>query len=298
MQLSLNLLGLTSNGGDFGDVLRAAQLADVKGFDQVSFGEHLALIPAGFHKYPGPRFVRPREFPYYEPLVALAAIASATTRVRLSTNILVTPLRPPLLLAKQIASLDAVSRGRTELAWGVGWHEEEFDANGSSFADRLAVLEEQVAYCRAVWSGSPASYRGVRFSFDDLYSMPLPPQGAAVPIWFGMNSTPRNIERIVRLADGWAPLPAPPSTIREGARQIREKLAQAGRHPSRFPVRATLMPIYTDDGSIDRTRTLATLPDYQEAGVTMVIVDVQQYIQATSELDQLIEDLLAARRLL
>jgi probable F420-dependent oxidoreductase len=293
MDLSLNLLGLTRKEGSFADVLWAARLAEQGGFAQVSLGEHIGLVPSGFDKYPG-GFPRSPDFPYYEPITALAAIAAVTKHVRLSTNILISALRPPLLLAKQIATLDAISGGRTELAWGPGWHEEEFAANGSIFKGRHSIIEEQITVCRAVWGTPPATHNGPRYHFDHLYSMPLPPQGRNLPIWLGMDPTPRNIDRIARLADGWAPLPMPPAEIRIAVERLHEALAAAARDPASFPVRATLLPV-KNKGRQDLAATLATMPAYREAGVTMLICDVQSFIDAPTEVEPFIASIIAAR---
>src|SRR5581483_4126721 len=194
-----------------------------------------------------------------------------------------------------IATLDNVSGGRTELAWGVGWHEEEFLANGSRFKGRYAVLEEQVAVCRAVWDTPPAAHHGPGVSFDNLYSMPLPVQGRNIPIWFGMDPTPRNIERIARLADGWAPLPLPPASIGEAVTRISAALERHGRSSEGFPVRATLLPVSDAAGDVDLAASLATVPEYLEAGVTMIICDVQSYCTTVSQVDEFIDAVVRVR---
>ncbi len=298
MQLALNLLGVTSYyGGDFRGMYEIARLADRKGVDQVTIGEHLALLPAGLHKYPRGPFTYPLDYPYHEPIAALSALAGVTERIGLSTNVIVTPLRPALLLAKQIATLDIVSGGRAQLAWGAGWHEEEFAANGSAFKGRFGFLEEQVAVCRAVWGQAPASHHGKHVQFDNLHMMPLPPQRDRIPIWFGMDPTPRNIERIARLAYGWAPAPMDLAIIERGIAALAPELRRHGRDPAGFPVRATLRPVRRADGTADIDASFARAPDYRRIGVTMLTANVRDFCATPDSFEALIDRLLDLRSL-
>ncbi len=297
MKVALNLLGVTNYfDGAFSGMLDLIKLADAKGIDQITVGEHLALLPAGFHKYPRGNFSYPVDYPYHEPIAFLSAAAAVTKRVRLSTNIIVTPLRPALLLAKQIATLDVISDGRAELAWGAGWHEEEFDATGMPFKGRFGFLEEQVEACRAVWSQAPASYHGRHVNFDNLYSMPLPPQRGQLPILFGMDATPRNVPRIARLADGWAPGPMDVELIAKGVREIKVALKEEGRNPDTFPIRATLRSVKDANGKTDIEASFATVPAYIAAGVTMITGNVRDYCATPAEFGPFIDRLLTLKK--
>jgi probable F420-dependent oxidoreductase len=297
MKVALNLLGITNYyGGAFAGMLDLAKLADAKGIDQVTIGEHLALFPDGLHKYPRGKFSYPLDYPYHEPIALLSAIAAVPRQIRLSTNIILAPLRPALLLAKQIATLDIISDGRAELAWGAGWHEEEFLATGAPFKGRFGFLEEQVEACRAVWNQAPASYHGKHVKFDNLYSMPLPPQRGQLPILFGMDATPRNVPRIARLADGWAPGPMDVELVAKGVREIKAALRDEGRNPDNFPIRATLRAVKDANGQTDIEASFATLPAYIEAGVTIITANVRDYCKDKSEFGPLIDRLVALKK--
>ncbi len=298
MKVALNLLGVTSYyGGAFSGMLDVARLADAKGVDQVTIGEHLALIPDGLHKYPRGKFSYPIDYPYHEPIAFLSAVAAVTKQIRLSTNIILAPLRPALLLAKQIATLDIISDGRAELAWGAGWHEEEFDANGMPFKGRFGFLEEQVEACRAVWSQAPASYHGKHVKFSNLYSMPLPPQKGQLPILFGMDATPRNVPRIARLADGWAPGPMDVELIAKGVREVKAALKHEGRNPDTFPVRVTMRAVRDKDGKVDVDASFATAPAYRDAGATVITANVRDYCKDVGEIEACIDRLVALKKM-
>jgi probable F420-dependent oxidoreductase len=293
MQVALNLLGLADwpdRPGDIDGLLAHARRADEAGIDQLSLGEHVALCPDGFWRYPRQPFAYSATSPYYEPVTLLAAAAALTRRIRLSTNILISPLRPAVLLAKQLATLDVLSKGRVELAFGVGWHKEEYDASGIPFEGRWSRMCEQMEACRALWAGAPASYEGRTVRFSNLYALPHPVQGAALPMWMGVDPSPRNVERVARYADGWA---APPITLERIAQGVKDVLAAraAMGKTGPFPVRATLAAVRRADGSTDWDASFAQGPAYAAAGVTMLAAMPQSYCKSVAEVPALIERL-------
>ena len=296
MKVALNILGLTRLYHDrFGDVLDVTRRADDLGVDQVLLGEHLVMLPDGMEVYPRGTFAYPMDFPYYEPIATLAAIAAVTRRIRLSTNILVSPLRPALLLAKQLATLDVISNGRTEIGIGVGWQRDEFAACEMPFEGRFGYLEEQVRVCRAAWGPMPASHQGKRVRFTNLHMHPQPPQGARMPIWLGFDATPRGIERVAELADGWA---APPDSAEEIAADVvklRAALEARGRDPAHFPIRTTLKPIRRTDGSADWDASFAQARAYRDAGVTMLAAIAYNYCHHADEVDEFLRRLMALK---
>src|SRR4051794_583866 len=147
-----------------------AAAIEAAGADQVVLSEHVVLGASGLgaHGPGGGPFPFPPDELYPDPLVALAAVAVATTTVRLCTNILIAPLRPAVVLAKMAATVDALSGGRLELGLGTGWYTGEFEAAGVPFAGRGHRLEEQVRACRALWTGAPATFEGDTVSFSDM----------------------------------------------------------------------------------------------------------------------------------
>ena len=122
-----------------------------------------------------------------DPLIWLAFVAAATTELRLGTGIVILPQRNPVILAKELATLDSLSGGRVEFGIGVGWLKEEFEALGVPWARRGARTDEYIEAMRALWDGDHAAYEGEFVSFDDVSSNPKPAQGR-VPIHIGGHS--------------------------------------------------------------------------------------------------------------
>ncbi len=164
-------------GGDIRGVLEVAKICDRMGVDEIHVSDHVLMTGEGHRGRTG--FPYPLDWDgWYEPLEMLAAIASVTERVRLSSHVLIAPLRPAILLAKQLATLDVLSGGRVDIGLGVGWQSQEFAAAGVPFERRLTRLVEEVEACRALWGEAPAHYGGSTVSFDEAYSLPHPVQGA------------------------------------------------------------------------------------------------------------------------
>jgi alkanesulfonate monooxygenase SsuD/methylene tetrahydromethanopterin reductase-like flavin-dependent oxidoreductase (luciferase family) len=159
----------------------AAVEAERAGFDGVVMSEHVVLGP-GSDVEGVPE--NPREYalpgnqdsktPWPEPLSVLAAISSVTTSLRLIASSIIAPLRHPLLLAKQLASLDLLSHGRFVVQPTVSWHRAEYDALGVPFGKRGELLDEHLEVWRAAWGGSPASFAGRQYRFNDVWAEPKP----------------------------------------------------------------------------------------------------------------------------
>ncbi|MBU6328853.1 MAG: TIGR03619 family F420-dependent LLM class oxidoreductase [Acidobacteria bacterium] len=143
-----------------------------------------------------------------DPFVTLTVAATATSRLRLHTNLVIMAYRNPFITAKALATLDVVSNGRTIIGTGAGYLGAEFAAVGADFDRRNAVTDESILAIRALWSGEPVTMEGLHFSAVDTVARPLPVQSPHPPIWIGGNSD-RAIRRTVELADGWNPMPSP-----------------------------------------------------------------------------------------
>ena len=146
---------------------------------------------------------RAEDAPLPDPLIWLAYVAAVTSQIRLATGILILPQRNPVVLAKELATLDHLSGGRVELGIGVGWLEEEFDALGVPFAGRGRRTDEYVGALRALWSQDRASFGGEFTRFDECIVRPQPANGA-IPIHVGGDS-PAAARRAGRLGDGFLP---------------------------------------------------------------------------------------------
>jgi probable F420-dependent oxidoreductase len=203
--------------------VRVAQLAERLGFDSVWVGDHI-VYPAEFVDRFGDAC--------YEAMTMLTWVGASTARIRLGTGVLIAPYRNPLVLGKQISTLDALSGGRMIVGVGVGWLQEEFEALGADFANRGAVTDEHLSVMRTLWRERNPSFSGERFSFPPMCAEPRPAQQPNPPVWIGGN-TRRAIRRAANLAEGWFPIwHAPtergysPSALGESVRELRD-LAQA-----------------------------------------------------------------------
>src|SRR5690242_13012532 len=185
-------------------MLEVARAADDLGVDFVDTTEHVLMGLGALQAGQGwePHHL---EQPQPEALVTLAAIAGATSRIRILSSIVIAPLRPAGLLAKQVASLYALSQGRFVLGVTASWQKDEYDALGVSYAERGQVLDDNIGACRALWSDAPASFHSRFVNFDGMFCSPRPVPGERIPVWFGGKFTPRQIRRVVQLGDGWMP---------------------------------------------------------------------------------------------
>jgi probable F420-dependent oxidoreductase len=234
--------------------------------------------------------------PWIEPVVQLATFASATQRIRLATGIIIAPLRPAAVLAKQIASLDVLSHGRTDIGLGVGWQKEEYDACGVPWEGRFTLLEEQVRACRELWTKAPARFSGKYVNFENTYALPFPPQGAATPIWFGIAPRGRNLERVAELGDGWLPMERDPALLAEPIAVIKQAMAARGRDPGKLEVRASYHIVPGADGKPDLAATLAQTEAYAKVGVTVMRFEPGLFCRTLEDYPAFLERVLAANR--
>lgn len=193
-------------------------------------------------------------FDCHEELVALAAAAGATRRIGLVTTVLVGPVREPVLLAKQAATLDAVSGGRFTLGLGVGWRDDDFVATGTNFRRRGHELEAQIATLRRVWSGEPLSERVGAVG-------PRPGRSGGPELVLGGES-PAVLERTGRLADGFLAPPHPAAIVAKLIQGVREARRRAGRAGEP----RILGSAYFVLGDDERERALANAAAYYAAG--------------------------------
>ena len=212
--------------------------------------EHIVLGPsAGANGIMG----NPRDYalpgnqdpamPWPSSLVLLSAIAAATTRLRLAACAVIAPLRHPLLLARELGTLDLLSEGRLIVQPTVSWHRDEYDALGVPFTKRGALLDEHLAAWEGLWRDTPSSFAGEHYSFDDVYLEPKAWRPDGPRLWLGGESVhPKLLRRIVRYAHGFHPLGQPTDEdmllLRDGlhGRRARPRGARARRrHAGRLP---------------------------------------------------------------
>ena len=296
LTLSIPTFGPFYPRGRMHEVLELARGAEAAGVDSLIVPDHVVMGERTDRYEWGP-FPFPVEAPWLEPLTVLAAIAAVTRRVRLATGILVAPLRPAALLAKTAATLDVLSQGRLDLGVGVGWQREEFEAEGLDFEARGALLTETLAACRALWRDAPASFRGKHVRFERIWCEPKPIQPGGPAIWFSGTLTPRNVERIARLGDGWIPImTATRDDVAAGTRTLRDALAAAGRDPADLRVRGSLDAVRGADRRPDLARTLEGSHDLAAAGATDVQLPLLAFVRAPEALSDFFGELAAAWR--
>ena len=291
MKLSVTLSGVGFLfGGDLRAVVEMARAADDLGIDQLVVPDHVVMGPHTEH-YPYGRFPLPADEPWPEPLTLLAAVAATTHRMRLGTGILIAPLRPPLLLAKTAATLDALCAGRLDLGVGVGWQREEFVAGVAPFEERWRSLDEGLRACRALWGSDPSAvtWRGVETR--ELRAFPKPVQAGGVPLWFGVAATERQARRMAELGEGWMPMDGDPKEIAAGLETIRPALLAAGRDPDAFGVRAHAPLVMGDDRRPDLEATLRGLPALAEAGATVASFALAAFCRSPDEIRPFLERL-------
>jgi probable F420-dependent oxidoreductase len=172
--------------------------------------------------------------------VLSAYLATQTSTLRIVTSVVV-PYRPVLPTAKQIATVDHLSRGRLTLAAAVGWLRPEFDMLGVSFRDRGAITSEYLRAMKVLWTEDEPRFAGCHVHFSDVIFEPKCFQKPHVPIWVAGGSGPRPVERLLELGEGWMPMGGEPlDDLRSTVSRIKRHAAERGRDPEEITFRYTL----------------------------------------------------------
>jgi probable F420-dependent oxidoreductase len=214
------------------DVIRIAVEAESLGYYAVMGNDHMTT-----QRYVRDEYRDPPNF--YEPLITYAVVAPQTSRIRLMTGVIVLPMRAPVVLAKQVATLDRFSGGRVLLGVGVGAYREEFEALApGQRVHRGQMLEEHIRALRVLFTERRATFRGRYYAFDDVELYPKPLQDP-LPIYVGGNAAEHH-RRVARHADGWLPAALTPDEVRAGLARIRACALEEGRDLSRMDVAVQL----------------------------------------------------------
>jgi probable F420-dependent oxidoreductase len=235
--MKFGLAFASSVGTDPESSLEICRQAEALGFDSVWGGEHV-IRPTEFgSRYPytadGQMPGEP-ETPIPDPLIWLAYVAAAAPSLQLGTCILILPQRNPVVLAKELATLDQLSGGRVELGIGVGWLEEEFQALGIPWERRGARTDEYIQAMRALWAGPHAEFHGDFVDFPAVTCSPRPPAGS-IPIIVG-GDTPAAVRRAARLGQGYFPGTSEEDGLRKLIADLGVAADAAGRDPSDIAV--------------------------------------------------------------
>lgn len=244
-----------------------ATSAEDAGFESIWTADHV-VTTAGYRSTypydPSGRLPSGEDAPFPESLIWLAYVARATTTIRLATGILILPERNPVVLAKELATLDYLSGGRVTLGVGLGWLKEEFEAIGVPFERRGLRLEEGVAAMRALWSEERAAYTGTTVGFHDVYLRPQP-RGGAVPVHIG-GHTDAAADRAGRIGDGFFPFGVDRERLPGLLATMRAAAEDAGREPSAIEV--TVSSFVTTDAGAAR----ADVAELARLGATRVVI--------------------------
>ncbi|MDR7545295.1 MAG: LLM class F420-dependent oxidoreductase [Armatimonadota bacterium] len=248
------------------NVTTVARWAHELGFGSVWATDHVILPERVESWYPyrsHGRWDYPPDTPWMDPLLALLHAGAVAPGLRLGTSILVAPLRHPVLLAKQVATLDVLSDGRVILGVGAGWLREEFELVGASFADRRRRVVEMVELMRTLWTGQTVHWEGRYYRVCGARMSPRPVQDRIPVVWGGHSEAA--LRRAARSGDGWHPTQIPLGDLRDGVRRLRDLWQKAGRDPEGLLVVArpgTTYPI-----------TPQTHAEHLEIGVTHLVAD-------------------------
>jgi probable F420-dependent oxidoreductase len=248
------------------NIVEVARLAEQLGYHSVWVTDHVILPHQVESYYPyrkNGRWDYPANTNWLDPFLALAWAGAVAPSLKLGTSVVVAPLRNPVLLAKQVASLDYLSGGRVLLGLGAGWMGEEFSMISGGFEDRGSRLVEMVELMRALWSGETVDFHGKFWQVSGAQMYPLPAQGK-VPIAFG-GHTDAALRRVARIADAWQPTQVTIKQLRDGITRLRRYCEARGRDPESVTLMARPGNVYDVDAEAHAI--------HQELGIDHVILD-------------------------
>lgn len=235
--------------------------AEELGFESIWYAEHPAVPVESDSPFPATGGEIPWTYSHFtDPYIALARASGATSTIKLGTGITLVPERNPLLLAKEIATLDRFSGGRFLFGIGTGWLREETEIFGGDFEHRWTQTREALEVMKELWTKDEAEYHGKYFNFPPVKSYPKPSQQPHPPIIIG--GMARNVlRRIVSHADGWLPNRVTPAEVEDSRRRLDAMAAEVGRDPKSITISVYGQPA---DGDLVRS--------YLNAGADRVVV--------------------------
>ncbi|MFI0452123.1 LLM class flavin-dependent oxidoreductase [Actinomadura sp. 6N118] len=273
-----------TSGRDLPTLVRWAREAEDAGFDAAMVSEHIVLGPdAGA----GGVMSNPREYalpgnqdprtPWPSSLMLLASIASVTSRLRLAAAAVIAPLRHPLALARDLGTLDLISEGRLVVQPTVSWSRDEYDALGVPFEHRGALLDEHLEIWSRLWQGSPVSYEGRHYSFEDVYFEPRAHRPDGPRMWFGGRRLhDKLLNRLVQYGHGFHPLGRPTP---EELSRLRTAFAGAGRDMTDLEMIGGTRPTFPDAWSCaPLPPALESIPEQLAQGFATFCIKPSQFI--------------------
>ncbi len=245
-----------------------ARELEARGFESLWLPEHTHIPAIRKSPWPGGADL-PRDYWHtLDPFVALGAAAAVTRTLMLGTGICLVIERDPIILAKEVASLDFISGGRVLFGIGGGWNAEEMEDHGTPFSERWKILRERIAAMKAIWTQEEAQYHGKYVNFDKLWSYPKPIQKPYPPILMG-GSGPHARQRAAEFDGHWMPIIGR-DPLDEAMADLRQRAEKAGRDPATVTV--SLFGVRPDEGK---------LAGWRDMGVTRVVFFVPSAPGAT-----------------
>ncbi len=205
-----------------------ARAADERGVASLWVSDHVIFPRTATGSYPGGRFPHPPDKAYLEPVVTLTAAAMCTTRARLGASVFILGHRHPVVMAKMLTSIDALSEGRLIVGVGVGWWKEELEMLGAPFTRRGRQADEALQVFKALWTQDNPAFEGEFFRIRDLGFAPKPVQKPHPPIWVGGDS-PGAFRRVATFGDGWHATSKTPAQFSEALGRLRKATDEARR---------------------------------------------------------------------
>jgi probable F420-dependent oxidoreductase len=283
MRLTVSLRSFAAEDpGSWDHIFDVARAADDAGIDRVVVSDHVVfgenLDAYGQPERGGVEGGRQPTGPdghWLEPLIVLTTVAAQTKRVRLGTYILLAALRRPVVLAKQLATLDVLSQGRVDLGVGIGWQREEYEAAGLDYGSRGRLLDHSLAVCQTLWRETRASFDSPELRFEAIHAMPKPVQPGGVPIWVSGRCNERVASRLARFGYGWIPWGEDAADLVASVPRMRAAVDRAGGDGAAMAVLGTLALPRRDDRSIDVEQTKVQLAQLADLGVEDALVHVR-----------------------
>ncbi len=265
-------------------IRRVALAAEQLGYDVLWTAEHIIFPQTITTPYPyGGRFPYPVTDPILDIVATLSYVAALTARIKLGSCVLVLPYHHPIVLAKELASLDVLSGGRLLLGVAGGWLREEFNQLGVPFSERGRRTDEYLALVRALWTQERVTFHGDYFELTEAAFFPKPVQQPHPPIWVGGGS-PAARARTARLGDGWIAVPRPSlEALADDIADIRRRAEAAGRDPS-------AIGIASGGGATSMEDLVERLPRLEQIGVTITSVPIMLWARGFAHALDLMEE--------
>jgi probable F420-dependent oxidoreductase len=248
---------------DYGiDVAELARTLEERGFDSLFVPEHTHIPSSRKTPFPSGGELPRRYSHTHDPFVALAFAAAATKKLTIGTGICLVPQHEPIVTAKAIASLDALSGGRFVFGIGAGWNVEEMENHGATYKTRFAIMRERVLAMREIWTREEATFHGTYVNFDAIWSWPKPARKAGPPVILG-GETDYTLQRVVEYCDGWFPRPRNGFTGKGGVERLTRMAESKGRDPKTLSITVFGAP-----------NEQAAIADYQAAGIGYALLAI------------------------